>query len=148
MSKKKSRDIELFIVDVLVAIEKIKEYIQTFDTEESFRYSSLHCDAVIRELEIIGEALNRLLEDDYFASLSPDYFRKIVNFRNVIVHGYFGIDSSEVWNIITLKLDPLVTDILEIIKGKIDITDAVESQIEDYKILKDARTVKYLMLML
>lgn len=148
MSKKKSRDIELFIVDVFVAIEKIKEYTQTFDTEENFRYSSLHWDAVIRELEIIGEALNRLLEDDYFASLSPDYFRKIVNFRNVIVHGYFGIDSSEVWNIITVKLDSLVTDMLEIIKDKIDLTDAIESQIEDYKILKDARTVKYLMLLL
>lgn len=148
MSKKKIRDIELFIVDIFVAIQKIKEYTENFASEEDLRYSSLHWDATIRELEIIGEALNNLLDDDYFCSLSPEYFRKIVNFRNVVAHGYFGIDASEVWNIVNDKLDILLADMMEIIKDKIDLTEAIESQIEDYGKLRDIRIVKYLRLFL
>ncbi|MDQ1299188.1 MAG: hypothetical protein QG558_1727 [Campylobacterota bacterium] len=148
MSKKKLRDIELFIVDIFVAIQKIKEYTEKFTSEEDLRYSSLHWDATIRELEIIGEALNNLLDDDYFCSLSLEYFRKIVNFRNVVAHGYFGIDASEVWNIVNDKLDILLVDMVEIIKDKIDLTEAIESQIEDYGKLRDIRIVKYLRLFL
>ncbi len=94
MSKRK-RDIELFIVDIFVAMEKIKNYLVGFDTPEELQQNSLHWDAIMRQLEIIGEALNKLLEDQEFKALSPDYFRKVVNFRNVIVHGYFGIISKK-----------------------------------------------------
>ena len=111
MSNKKTRDIELFIVDIFVAIQKIKLYTKDFHDEEELRYSSLHWDATIRELEVIGEALNTLLDDEYFCSLSPSYFRKVVNFRNVIAHGYFGIDASEVWNVISHKLELLEDDL-------------------------------------
>ena len=145
MSKKKQRDIELFIVDVLVAIQKIKEYIKPFDNPNDFQYSSLHWDASIRQLEIIGEALNRLLENENFNSLSPKYFRKIVNFRNAIVHGYFGIDLEEVWNIITQKLDILEIDLLQIVEKNIDLTEAISFSIEEYQSLNDVMIVKYLM---
>ena len=144
MSNKKKRDIELFIVDVFVAIQKIKEYTKTFDNPNDFQHSSLHWDATIRQLEIIGEALNKLLEDDKFNSASPSYFRKIVNFRNNIVHGYFGIDLDEVWNVVTGNLDKLRIDLNNIIKDNIDITEAVLCEIEEYKNLNDVNIVKYL----
>ena len=48
MSNKKKRDIELFIVDILVAIEKIKEYMSPFDNVSDFQHSSLHWDASMR----------------------------------------------------------------------------------------------------
>jgi len=145
MSNKKKRDIELFIVDILVAIEKIKEYIRPFDNPNDFQHSSLHWDASMRQLEIIGEALNKLLEDDKFNSLAPSYFRKVVNFRNSIVHGYFGIDLDEVWNIITQRLNILQIDINSIVKDNIDISEAVLYEIEEYKNLNDINIVKYLM---
>ncbi len=144
MSSKKHRDIELFIVDVFVAIQKIKQYTCDFNDEEALRYSSLHWDATIRELEIIGEALNNLLDDDDFSSLSPSYFRKIVNFRNVIIHGYFGIDSAEVWSVITIHLDVLSEDLTQIVNGKVDLIMAIETQIIDYKKLKDEYILSYL----
>jgi len=50
MSEK--RDIKLFIVDVLVSIQKVKEYIQPFDNSSTFLHSSLHWDASMRKLEI------------------------------------------------------------------------------------------------
>jgi len=145
MSKKKKRDIELFIVDILVAIEKIKTYTKPFDDASSFQHSSLHWDATMRQLEIVGEALNKLLDDDAFSSLAPKYFRKVVNFRNSISHGYFGIDVEEVWNIITEKLELLQTDLKDIVKNNIDISKAIEYEIEEYKNLNDIQIVKYLM---
>jgi len=144
MSKKK-RDLQLFVVDILVAIQKIKQYTITFDNPNDFQHSSLHWDATIRQLEIIGEALNKLLEDQLFNSLSPTYFRKVVNFRNSIVHGYFGIDVEEVWNVISYNLNTLEQDILLIVKNNIDITQAIECEIEEYKKLNDTDIVKYLM---
>ena len=69
----KKRDIELFIVDVFIAIEKIREYTQHFNNPSDFKHSSLHWDASMRQLEIIGEALNKLLKDEKFNSLAPSY---------------------------------------------------------------------------
>ncbi len=140
----KQRDIELFIVDILVAVRKIEEYIKEFDDKEEFRQDSLHWDATIRQLEIIGEALNKLLEDESFEKVSPKYFRKVVNFRNVIAHGYFGIDIDEVWNVLTQKLDMLDVDLRKIVKGGIDLTDAINSEISEYKRLDDNLIVKFL----
>jgi len=145
MPNKKQRDIELFIVDVLIAIQKIKEYTKLFINKNDFQHSSLHWDATIRQLEIIGEALNKLLEDEKFKSLSPSYFRKVVNFRNTIIHGYFGIDLDEVWNIITQKLDILETDMLVLVKDNIDLENVISSEIEEYKRLNDIYITKYLM---
>lgn len=144
MSKKKQRDLELFIVDIFIAIQKIKEYVKNFDNEEDFRHSSLHWDATIRQLEVIGEALNNLLDDDDFSVLSPDYFRKIVNFRNTIVHGYFGIDVDEVWNVICDKLDILNNDLHNLVKTKINLSTAIRASVEEYRRLNDRNIVNFL----
>jgi uncharacterized protein with HEPN domain len=144
MSKKK-RDIELFIVDIFVSIQKVKEYTNPFNNPNDLLHSSLHWDATIRQLEIIGEALNKLLEDEKFSAQAPEYFRKVVNFRNSIVHGYFGIDIDEVWNVVNVHLDILKSDIESIIKNNIDIQEAIDSEIEEYKKLNDVKIVKYLM---
>ena len=145
MHKRKQRDIELFIVDIYVAIVKIEEYVSPFNDEDEFYHSSLHWDASIRQLEIIGEALNNLLEDKYFASISPKYFRKIVNFRNVIAHGYFGIDSEEVWDVISTKLVLLNTDLQDLIgNSSIDLSYAIETTVNEYKAMNDKRVVAFL----
>jgi uncharacterized protein with HEPN domain len=145
MSKKKQRDIALFIVDIFVAISKTKEYVAPFNDEEEFRHSSLHWDATIRQLEIIGEALNKLLEDDQFNASSPSYFRKIVNFRNVIAHSYFGIDALEVWDVITNKLILLDNDLKNVVHtSNINIAAAIEAEIIEYFQLVDKKTVGFL----
>ncbi len=135
---KKARDIELFIVDIFVALEKIKLYTSDFKTADSFRHSSLHWDATIRQLEILGEALNHLLNDKNFSTNAPKYFRKIVNFRNVIVHEYFGIDEEEVWDVVIRKLSVLKVDLIVLVE-EIDISSAVlsvQNEIEDEDIKK------------
>ena len=145
MHRKQQRDITLFIVDVFVAIAKIKEYTEPFDDDDAFRHSSLHWDASIRQLEVIGEALNHLLEDEYFASISPKYFRKIVNFRNVIAHGYFGIDTEEVWDVIGNKLILLDRDLQEVVSNeKIDLSLALEKTVKEYAAVNDKTIINYL----
>ncbi len=142
MSRSK-RDTNLFIVDLLVAIKKIEIYLSDFDDREEFLKSSLHWDATMRQLEIIGEALKNLLDDEKFKKLSPDYFRKVVNFRNVIAHGYFGIDLDEVWDIVTIKLVDLDKDMKKIAKS-IDLNKALEYEVDRYKRLSDDIIVKFL----
>ena len=145
MHKKEQRDIALFIVDIFVSIVKIKEYVNPFNDEDEFRHSSLHWDASIRQLEMIGEALNNLLKDESFASLSPNYFRKIVNFRNVISHGYFGIDTEEVWDVISHKLILLNDDLVNIVhNANIDLHYAIKTTVDEYNVLNDKEIVDYL----
>jgi len=127
---KSSRDIELFIVDVFVSLEKIRQYCSVFDDADTFKHSNLHLYASIRQLEIVGESLKHLLADERFSIHAPSYFRKIVNFRNVIVHEYFGIDEDEVWDVVTHKLLLLENDMQKIIK-EIDVSLAISTTLDE-----------------
>jgi uncharacterized protein with HEPN domain len=70
--------------------------------------------AIIRSLEIIGEASSKL--DLSFKALYPHIeWRKISDTRNRLIHNYFGVDYDIVWDIIISKLPHLQNDILKII---------------------------------
>ena len=145
MSKRTIRDIELYIVDVFVAVNAVAHYTTAFQNAKELRKNSLHWDAVIRQLEVIGEAINKLLDSEQFASQAPSYFRKIVNFRNAISHGYFGIDADEVWSVVTVNLSKLESDLKHIVcECGIDLTDAVNSVLEELNDLGDCQNVEYL----
>ncbi len=88
----------LLLDDIREAIGKIREYTSGLD-REGFVSSGMAADAVVRNIEIIGEAANRLPEE--FASLHPEIeWRKIVGLRHRIVHHYFGVDLDIIWTII------------------------------------------------
>lgn len=70
--------------------------------------------AIIRSLEIIGEASNKL--DEKLKAGTPHIeWRKITNTRNKLIHNYFGVDYEIVWNIIVDKLPALKDDIQHLI---------------------------------
>lgn len=72
--------------------------------------------AIIRSLEIIGEASNKV--DPDFKSLHPHIeWRKMSGTRNRLIHDYFGIDYDIVWDIIISKLPDLRNDVEEILLG-------------------------------
>src|SRR5688500_3366295 len=95
MSKRNS---ELLIGDIVEAAKKIERYTKGISFDE-FINDDKTIDAVIRNFEIIGEASNRLPEEFKRINNNIDWTR-IKGFRNRIVHDYFGIDHSIVWNII------------------------------------------------
>ena len=90
------RAIEMFIFDIVVAIEKIKYVSNQFENPQNLLYDFKSWDTIIREFEIIGEASKHLIKSDI---LNREY-QKVVDFRNIISHEYFGINAEEVWDII------------------------------------------------
>jgi len=123
------RSIELFIVDIFIAIQKIKQYTKEIQSADDFLHNELHWDATMRNLEIIGEATNNLLKDKNFTKLSPKYFRQVVNFRNMISHGYFGISQEEVWGIVTEKLNPLESDLKKVVINNFFLEEAIDEEL-------------------
>ena len=91
------RSPSLLVEDVIESANKILEYTKSLSFEE-FIKDGKTVDAVIRNFEIIGEAANRLPEDFKDKHSNIDWHR-IRGFRNRIVHDYFGIDYSIVWEI-------------------------------------------------
>jgi uncharacterized protein with HEPN domain len=67
-----------------------------------------HYDAVLRNLEVIGEAVKNLPEDA--RSCAPGIeWKKIAGLRDVIAHGYFGVDDEILWSIVRDKVPELLT---------------------------------------
>ena len=106
------RNPELLVEDILESCYKIIEYTKGVSFEE-FVVDSKTVDAVIRNFEIIGEAANRLPEEFKDLHQDIDWFR-IRGFRNRIVHDYFGIDYSIVWQIKETYLSQLVQNLEKI----------------------------------
>ena len=95
----------LFLADILEAVGRIEEYIEGYDFER-FVNDRKTVDAVLRNLEIIGEASRNIPKEvrERYPSVP---WRRIVGLRNVVVHHYFGVDLSVVWVIVSSQLDEL-----------------------------------------
>lgn len=103
MSKRSS---DLLLLDMKEAAEKILKYTQGLSFED-FLADDKTIDAVVRNFEIIGQASLRIDED--FRLENPQIeWKKLRDFRNRIVHDYFGIDYEIVWSILTQDLEELV----------------------------------------
>ena len=100
-----SRDFKLYLDDMIEAIRAIREYTGGM-TFESFAADRKTVDAVVRNLEIIGEAA-RNLPDEIKDNNADIEWRKIVGLRNLLIHEYFGISKPVVWDIVQNKLDLL-----------------------------------------
>jgi uncharacterized protein with HEPN domain len=109
------RDIRLLLQDILDAIRHIKEFTKNLSFEQyQIELKTRH--AVERNFSIIGEAVARI--DKPFRDLHSSVdWRQVKDFRNIIVHDYFGIDDSIVWDIIQLNLSQLEKDILDILSA-------------------------------
>ncbi len=100
-----NRPVNLLLSDILESIDRIPQYIEglSFDV---FSDDQKSIDAVVRNLEIIGEAANRL--PDEFREKHPEVeWHKVVGLRNRIIHDYFGIDLKIIWQIIHADLPAL-----------------------------------------
>jgi uncharacterized protein with HEPN domain len=99
------RDVRLFIVDMLEAVKKVERY-TTGLTFEQFEGNDMVVDAVVRNLEVIGEAARHIPEDLRHRYTGVDW-RRVAGFRNIVIHEYFDIDLMIVWTIATERLQDL-----------------------------------------
>lgn len=103
-----------YLYDTLKAIELIEEFTSSVNSYNDYVSDMKTQSAVERQLGIIGEAVNKF--DSIHPDLSLENSRKIVGFRNRLIHAYDAVDSSMIWAIIQRHLSPLKEEIIKKIK--------------------------------
>jgi uncharacterized protein with HEPN domain len=110
----RSREWRLRLEDILEAIVKIQRYTAGTDYK-TFRTDERSVDAVVRNLAIIGEAARHIPQEvqDRHPHIPWEKMRGI---RNVIIHEYFGVDISILWQTLKEDLPPLVQVLKEVVE--------------------------------
>ncbi len=103
-----------YVFDIKAAAAKIQRFIAD-NTEAEYLASELLQSAVERQFEVIGEAMGRLHKVDPAMAESIADYRKMIAFRNVLIHGYATIDPLIVWGVIESNLENLVKQTTEIL---------------------------------
>jgi len=97
---------EGLLLDMLLAARDATQFVQGI-TWQQFDASRLHQNAVIKALEIVGEAASRISEETRQAH--PEFpWKEIIGMRNRLVHAYFDVDWRAVWNTVHHDLPPLI----------------------------------------
>ena len=109
----KPRDYKQYFIDILDSIEKIEFFLEDL-SYDTFLNDVKTQFAVVRGLEIIGEASNKIpidIRDKY-----PDIpWRVMIGMRHILIHDYFSVDIEVVWKTASIDIPPLKKNIIKII---------------------------------
>jgi len=108
------RDIQKYLHDIKESIDSINDFLGATRDFNSYRSNKLLRRAIERELEIIGEATNRILKISPKIEISDS--RRIVNLRNWVIHGYDNVDEVIIWGIISKDIPKLENQINKLIE--------------------------------
>ena len=107
------KDERLYLIHIAECFERIVQY--TENGRDEFLTDIKTQDAVIRNFEIIGEAVKRISDDT--RNLAPEMpWRQLAGFRDVLIHQYDGIDPMEVWQTVEKELpvfQPIIARLLQ-----------------------------------
>jgi len=111
------RDLRLYLSDMLDSDGAIQEFVKSLSFEE-FCNDRKTYSAVIREFEIIGEAVGKLIGE--LDQEHPEVaWQDIKDFRNLLIHEYFGVDLEIVWRIVQDDLPVLMETVRRILQPEI-----------------------------
>lgn len=106
--------IQKWLYDIKNAIEEIESYFTDFPKDFSLYTTNIILRrAVERDLEIIGEAINRILKQD--VDFPIDNAKRIVGLRNQIIHAYDSISDENIWAILTKYIPTLKKEVMNLI---------------------------------
>jgi uncharacterized protein with HEPN domain len=109
-----NRDAGLYLIDVLESIKKIDKSTKTLTLKAFIKDVDIQ-DAIVRRLEVIGEATKHVPQE--IKKKYPDIpWRETAGMRDKIVHDYFKINLEIVWNIVQNDLNPLKKQIKQLLK--------------------------------
>jgi len=115
------RDDDVLAFDIVYAAQRIKRFSKNL-TLETFQTDEMANEAIQHGFIVIGEAVRHLSER--VKDSKPNIpWSKLVGFRNILVHAYFGINLERVWNVITEDLDELIAALEPLIPPS-DTTDS------------------------
>lgn len=107
------KDDKLYLTHILECIENIQSY--TTGGKDAFMASTLIQDAVIRNLEIIGEATKKI--SHYIRENNCELpWREMSGLRDVLIHDYFGVDLKIVWNVVEKEIPKVKNGIMGILE--------------------------------
>jgi len=106
------RSYKLFAKDILEAIEKIEMFIDGMDFDQ-FQADDKTSSAVLRKLEIIGEAVKHL-PDQVKKNYKGVPWKEMAGMRDKLIHWYFGVDYQLVWNVIAEEIPQLKAQLKDV----------------------------------
>ena len=108
------RNYRLYLKDIVAAMESIEEFIAGMDFED-FERDDKTASAVMRKLEIIGEAVKQVPEE-----IRQEYpqvpWKEMAGMRDKLIHFYFGVDYSLVWKAITERVPEVKQELQQILR--------------------------------
>lgn len=108
--------IQVWLYDVLNSIEEIESFVSTRKDFFEYKNDLKTKRAVERNIEIIGEAINRIIKQD--SSISIENARNIIGTRNKIIHSYDNISDELIWSIVINHLPLLKEEVSKIISER------------------------------
>ncbi|MEA3352051.1 MAG: DUF86 domain-containing protein [Chloroflexota bacterium] len=111
------RDYTLYLKDILAAMESIEAFIEGMDLE-AFQSDDKTASAVMRKLEVIGEAVKQV-PAEIRQSNSQVPWKEMAGMRDKLIHFYFGVDYQLVWRAITERIPRVKQDIQNILQNTI-----------------------------
>ena len=108
------RDFKVYLDAILQAISKVREYSAGYSSVE-LAGDTKTFDAVIRNLEVIGEAVKGVPEPIRLQHPEVDW-KKFAGLRDILIHQYFGVNDQIIWDIIQNKLPTLEEQVRTILK--------------------------------
>jgi uncharacterized protein with HEPN domain len=107
-------DIRKSLFDIRESIDAIYEYLGPKRNFKAYAANRQLRRSVERELEIIGEATNRIKKTD--PDFQIDNIRQIISFRNLVIHAYDSVDDATVWLVVVKHLPKLRKDVERLLK--------------------------------
>ena len=111
-----NEEITTLLCHILEATERIEEFTEGF-SENDFLSSVKTQDAVLRRLEIIGEA-SKSLQASFLGEHQEISWREMIRMRDKLIHGYFGVDLQITWNVVTDEIPTLKKKIKMILSSQ------------------------------
>ncbi len=107
-------ELKTWAYNILTAIQEIELFLEDIQDFINFKADIKTKRAIERNLEIIGEAMNRILRMDDTVEFKDG--RKIVDTRNRIIHGYDTVSDEVIWSIVTTNLQTLKEEVKAFLK--------------------------------